>query len=613
LISTSTTPARAGSFGAALAGVVLFLAGTAAAQAPADATSAASELAVGTRVKLVGRLRDDRVFESWSLSPAEPRGTDVLSGLVRAVNPGEKTIVVLGLTVLPYESRPLEVRSAKGRDIELASLRVGQFVRVSGKPRSGSRFRARRIEVVSSAQRRDVEEIEGEIESIGPADASPRRLTVDGIAVEWRQRPPDDDVVYPDGPRVVRRHGELGYRAGVSSLPRSAPLRLGPFRFGARARLDTRIEANFDLDRSKHGDTGRTRALLDLEGTAQISDHLLAFGDFRTERRDVLFDEDRDLEGEERTRMRELFVFAKEPWDLPVDVQIGRQDFEDDRRWLYKDQLDAVRVFAKLGKLVLEGAVGEVLIDADAPDRGIRDWIANASWHFTPKTRAGVFLVDRRDTESNAETLDFGVRTREEPTRGLSHWLDAAMSRGRVGEDGERNFGYGIDTGVTVVFRPDWEPSVTFAYAVGTGDDRPFDGVDRGFRQTGLQDNTGRWNGVATFRYYGEIVDPQLTNLEIFTAGAGVHPIPKTSIDLVGHLYRQESTVAERFRDHSRIRRNTNGESADLGYEIDVILGTRAISNLRLELDLGWFHPGSAFSDRRDDAFVAFLQTEVRF
>ncbi|MBI1853285.1 MAG: alginate export family protein [Planctomycetes bacterium] len=604
------TPMRAALRGAALIGVVFFAMGSPARAQTPDADGS-RELRVGSRVKLTGRFRDDGVFESWDLVRRKARTTDTLWGFIRAVDPGKPSLDVLGFTVVPYESKPLVVESAKKRKITIGSLRVGEWVRVEGKPRNGKRFRARRIKVVSGGRQQGIEKLEGSIEWIGPSDESPRKLKLLGIDVEWLQRPPDDPVVYPDGPRVVRRHGELGYRAGTSSLPRAPRLRLGPLKFGARGRWDTRLEVNFDLDRTRHGDTGRSREILDLEATAEVSDHVLAFADFRTQRNDVIYDQDRNLDDIERTGMRELFVFAKEPWDLPFDVEIGRQDFEDDRQWLYKKQLDALRAFGKFGPLLLEASVGEVLFDAPASDRDVTDYIGNASWHFGPKTEVAAFIVDRRDQESELENFNLGIRTRAEPTRGLRHWLDAAMSRGRL--DGERNFGYAVDTGVTYVFRSDYEPSITVSYAVGTGDDTPFDGVNRSYQQTGLQQNIGRWNGVTTFRYYGEIVDPQLTNLEIFTGGVGVHPIKKTSVDLVYHLFRQESTVAERFRDHSRIRRNTNGLSPDIGYEIDLVLGTRAISNFKIELDVGWFHPGGAFDLRRDEAVVVFLQTEVRF
>ena len=48
-------------------------------------------------------------------------------------------------------------------------------------------------------------------------------------------------------------------------------------------------------------------------------------------------------------------------------------------------------------------------------------------------------------------------------------------------------------------------------WAWGSGDQEPQSGNNGTFRQTGFQDNNDKWSGVTSFRYYGELVDPELS------------------------------------------------------------------------------------------------------
>jgi alginate production protein len=184
-----------------------------------------------------------------------------------------------------------------------------------------------------------------------------------------------------------------------------------------------------------------------------------------------------------------------------------------------------------------------------------------------------------------------------------------AHLRGRDG--GDRLRGLGLDIGATYRFAGRLQPSLTLAYAYGSGDPDPSVGVDRQFRQTGLQDNTYRFNGVENFRYYGETLNPDLSNLEVFTAGIGIRPTERSSIDLTHHLYRQDEAAAGRIPG-ARVIAETNGESRDIGHGLNMNLGYHDIEDVRLRAKLGWFTPGDAF-DASDDAFSIESGIEVAF
>ena len=156
------------------------------------------------------------------------------------------------------------------------------------------------------------------------------------------------------------------------------------------------------------------------------------------------------------------------------------------------------------------------------------------------------------------------------------------------------------------------EPSITVAYAYGTGDGNPNDNVDTSFRQSGFQGNSDKFNGVARFKYYGEVLDPKLSNLMIFTGGVGVRPGEKTSLDLVYHYYLQDHASPK--ISGSDLSTNPAGLSKEVGSEVDLVAGYQEIAALQTKLVLGYFLPGRAFADTsRDGAFLASILFRYNF
>jgi hypothetical protein len=153
------------------------------------------------------------------------------------------------------------------------------------------------------------------------------------------------------------------------------------------------------------------------------------------------------------------------------------------------------------------------------------------------------------------------------------------------------------------------EPSLIFAYAFGTGDDNPTGHTDSNFRQTGLQDNKSEFNGVTDFKYYGELFDPELSNLSIFTAGVGFKPSYTSSVDLLYHYYLQHK-ASQDLRDVG-LDATPNGRSKRLGSEIDLVLGYGEIRNVDLALALGYFIPSKAFPVGSDHGF--FIRLEMKW
>jgi alginate production protein len=199
----------------------------------------------------------------------------------------------------------------------------------------------------------------------------------------------------------------------------------------------------------------------------------------------------------------------------------------------------------------------------------------------------------------------YGIRAHGEWLPNSDGWLEISRMTGKLGvlDIG----GWGVDIGNTLIFENGF--SATVGYAWGEGDDSSTGRVEN-FRQTGLQDNNAKFAGVTSFRYYGELADPELTNLKVMTVGAGFRFPSKVSLDLVGHYYRQDR-LSRRWSE-SDIDKRPNGLDRELGWELDFVLGWRTHPSWDVEVIGAWFRPGEAFDDA-DDAFLGKLQLRYRF
>jgi alginate production protein len=181
------------------------------------------------------------------------------------------------------------------------------------------------------------------------------------------------------------------------------------------------------------------------------------------------------------------------------------------------------------------------------------------------------------------------------------------------GRDGSRRLrGWGFDLGATYEFQAGPKPALTLGVAFGSGERDPEGGLDRSFRQTGLQANEGDFGGSTTFKYYGEVLDPELSNLAILTAGLGIRPRDWFSVDLVYHYYLQ-AVASPTLRD-AGITAEPSGRSRRLGSELDLIVGLVDLSQrVDIKAALGYFIPGPAFPGTRDGAWLVGAEVQFRF
>jgi len=202
---------------------------------------------------------------------------------------------------------------------------------------------------------------------------------------------------------------------------------------------------------------------------------------------------------------------------------------------------------------------------------------------------------------------------------GMEYWIDTAWVGGKetlvkssnTDDDGVKQidaidrrdvFGWAVDLGL--IFETDLplHPTLTLAYAFGS----------REFRQTGLQDNNVRFRGVDRFHLYGELLRPELANLHIWTVSAGIPLLSSSSVELLYHKYNQVET--QPFLRQARLKASPNGDSRDIGQELDLVMGLEEWRHLELEWVFGVFWAGSAFGELKGKtALTSILKLNYNF
>ena len=300
-------------------------------------------------------------------------------------------------------------------------------------------------------------------------------------------------------------------------------------------------------------------------------------------------------------------------------LQVGRQRFIDNRRWLFNENMDAARLAYQYENVSLELSASRLdlfqrdLLNRERKDTGetFINYYSYLDYKFGKKNHIGLFaLYQDEQLLDQKHPIFFGLQSEGRILKHLRYWVQTAIVRGT--DNTKHIRGEAIDVGLTQVFDHAMEPSITVGYAYGTGDGNPNDNVDTSFRQSGFQGNSDKFNGVARFKYYGEVLDPRLSNIMIFTGGVGIRPGEKTSYDLVYHYYLQDHAVPK--ISGSDLTTDPAGLSKHVGSGLDFIAGYQEIAALQTKFVLGYFLPGRAFADTsRDGAFLASILFRYNF
>ena len=592
----------------------------------------------GRRLKISGRWVDERL-EASRVEHKHSR-KDPLSGRVdgpiTAVGPEPRTFRIGPLVVEWTEST-----SFIGLTTE--KLVAGAPVEAAGRLSAPGHLVANTIEKARP----------GKAEILGAVAAEERRpdgsiaLTVLGI-----------EVVVPVG---VPTHGsDLAKRLDEKRPDKQQTFSIfgRPLTIGGELQALTEYRRNFDLDDATSKDKVELDDHIELEGLYFVTPRVLLFaqGRFTYAPAFRLDTGERDESTAKEVERREHWLFVGDVMQNVLgpgySVQIGRQKFQEVREWWWDHNLDAFRIYYDRPQVHTELGVGQEL----APDATLTRFISpdeedvfrvlgNAAWGWSERQRLDLFylwhfdhsgqrsigqiLTPDREDPSDARLLWLGGRASGELDWGgfgdLFYGLDGAWVGGdetvlsfencadtnkcppsksdptheRLASRGHHDVGgFAIDARTTLASPLRWRPAFTLGYAFGSGDSNARHGEDTGFRQTGLQRDNDRFLGVDRFRYYGELVRPELANLHVVTAAIGYRILHSSSLELLYHYY-QQAVPAPFLRD-TKLKADPNGKSGAIGHEWDLALGLEEWEHLEIELIGALFRAGSAFGPTRD-------------
>jgi alginate production protein len=384
--------------------------------------------------------------------------------------------------------------------------------------------------------------------------------------------------------------------------------------FGAALDSEFVYEGNFDLVDSEQQDIARLTPEIAVSFGLDLAEQAFVFLEVHLER-DIDFRAPGDEPNPEtRLIIDEVYLTLSDIIE-GFSLQAGRVRLHDRREWLMDQELDGLRAFLRLSPFGLELAVNrEQLFDSDLLNAdsitSINNYLANLRYRPDAGFEANGYVLYRDNRDADADDLTFlGLQAIKDWPDGGGLWLDTAYVFGR--EDGSQVSGFGVDGGITLAPEAPYGLSGTLALAYGSGDADPGDGRDHSFRQSGLQENEDGFNGITRFKYYGEVLDPELSNLIILTAGLGLRPSEDSSVDLVYHRFWQ-AEAADFLRD-AAIDAEPDGRHRHLGDEIDIVVGLSEIEAVDIEAAAGVFLPGKAFAGGDDPAFIARIDVSIEF
>lgn len=382
------------------------------------------------------------------------------------------------------------------------------------------------------------------------------------------------------------------------------------WRFQRRFEFEAEQERNYRLDRSDPRRRTDIEPMLRLGATWRGTPHLLGFVEVEAL---VHHRDDRGEPGrtDGRLHVNQAYV-ALAGWIDDTELRLGRWLYRDEREWLFDESLDGVYARRDFGAIEVDGLLGRVnyfrrdLFDSATRGDPVNVYGVLARAAVRRRFELGAYAVASHDTAgAGGRQRNVGVRAHGRIGDWL-HWTELGIVEGHAGPARLRGRAFDIGGVYTVSAWP-MQPRATLGYAWGSGDGDARDGVDRRYRQTGLQSNEARLGGLYKRRIYGAVLDPELSNLRVLSAGLGISPTPRWSIDLVWFGYTQDQVAPV---EHAEVRsRRDSLDRRHLGNELNLVVGYAPSRSIIVGAVLGWHRPSQRFerdaSGRERDPGVA--------
>jgi alginate production protein len=556
-------------------------------------------------VEIKGYWDTSGVFIATDIEELPKPRRPKLRGDIQAVDLRNTEITMYGIPI-KIDDETQFTDAEKGISA-IEDLKAGQRIEVSCKINTEKQWEARKIK---ASDIKESDKIKGSVTRAAVDGNPPDTLEIHGLLILLIT---ETDVNEPGSFFEEIEFDELAYSGADEN---SHGITLGNnFHFNADYRQTVRSEKEYDLSEFLSADHNDIEPQIRLELTGYLNNNLRAFFQIRM-RKQYAFESDRETSQSRELDAgdTQLFLFARDVGVKGLTFKIGRQDMEETREWLFDEYLDAVRVYY-YGRehLVLETALMHAVAELNSKFETWTDFFGQVRWYFDKHSRLRSYVLLRKDSDEarNREPVWWGIGYDGRVHRRVRTWMEFAIMRGT--DKGEDLRASALDLGTTIIpFSHRLSPFLTFAYALGSGDETGGDGIDNDFRQTGYEDNVDNFGGVSSVRYYGEVLDPELSNLKILTLGLGFRPFRHSSIEAVYHSYKQHHPDDKLRGDLIDPPARPSGMTDDIGWELDILLGvTRIWERISLSLVVAIFSPHQAFAPRLEKAVLNRLNLKI--
>ncbi|MEQ1758405.1 MAG: DUF5666 domain-containing protein [Vicinamibacterales bacterium] len=381
------------------------------------------------------------------------------------------------------------------------------------------------------------------------------------------------------------------------------------FRLGSRATVGGRIEAGFNASGDKPFVTDPARGS-DLNSAIQgdivvnLGPRAIAYAKVQALREYPVAGVV-SATGDVRVKEANLLVALAGP----VALQVGRLRVRDAREWFADDYLDAVRVMLTGGRTTAEVGVSYGF-NAPAGQRSRTDerqLFLAAAHEFSDALTLGLRVL-MRDDRNRHERPNWTFVEASGQVDDIRYWGNAAARRGSNAA-GIALRGYAFDTGVLV--RPGGgRLALTASYAMGSADRNPTDRIDGTFKQTGLEDTQTRIAGFKRIHSYGDLLEPDLSNLRVLTAGFGWQ-WTSASLDAAYHQYRLDAP--SRSPGSAAFPLTPARGTGNLGREVDLLMTRRLRGGIDLSFVGGFYLPAAVSAARPTPLFFWRPEIQISF
>ncbi len=582
---------------------------------PADLKSGPyTRLKVGDGVEVSGRFVKG-IFSAKSVEKLAEARRPKLRGAIEQLDAKDSSIVMFGMKIR------VSVKTlfpAKGMTAEgFLNLKIGMRVEVACNVSDSGVWEADKLDW---KEIKPSDKIKGTITRLAFDNKPPDTIEISGLKILVTE---ETDLYGSFRYLEEELFGNLAAEEGVTNFPH---LKLGEnLLFSGDYRQTTRFENSYTLSDVQKDNYRETEPALRLEAAGNWAPEAQSFLQLRLRKKYTFGNRVDDFpyrsSAIESTDVEfqaiQAYLLLRAPQNRGLAMAVGKQRVRDQREWLFDEYLDAVRFYLyETRPVVLEASFFPSLFPLK--DKKFKTWddiLLRVRYIPDGKNEANIYVLKRRDSEArNREPVYWGISYYGRPKRFVTGWLQAALLRGT---DKQRNQeAYALDVGATfAAVNLPIRPSFTLGYALGSGDKSSGDSVSQEFRQTGYEDNSGRFGGFANFQYYGEAFNPELANIQILTVGAGLRPHRLVSVDGIFHTYRQNRLDNDVQSDLITPPVVPNGLSKDLGWEINLVVGVQKImQRFNVAYSFSLFNPGEAFMPlRAENAVLNRLNVRVEF